>query len=384
MKEFKNYPKIKNKLRTILLKKRFRARLNHNHKSLNIQPGSVSSSVQTIDEEALTQRLKKFYKLCDSKFAGNKDSMWSGIFMELQGDIHNAFINDDDKKISHILQNPAKYNLFYGFENMCKALLNNKRLEDLLEPEMTMDSLITLCEAVGVLKIANPESLRIKKSISVDEAIELLESKFDFNLLFPNPFKEEYGLKTKNGIASYRAIQAIYQAWKVFELVKDIPNPKILEIGGGLGRTAFYCNLFGIKNYTIVDIPMSLVSQTNFLSRALSQNAIHLMGEPEIGDRRKINLIDMDSFFENDYQYDLIINVDSLVELDKKIATNYFNKVSSSCQFFFSINHENNSFSVNDIWESSHSMDKLSRSLYWLRRGYVEELFQRKQHQNNS
>lgn len=376
VKDYKNYSLLKNLARNVLFKKRFLARLNHNPKSFILKSGAALKPVQ-IDDSLLIERLKKFYIICDTNFEGNKDSVWSGIFMQLHGEIHSAFINSDDKKIADILRNPGNYNLFYGFENLCRDLIKAKRLEDILEPELTMDSLVSLCEAVGVIPIANPESLKIKKTVNPSTAIQLLEKEFGFELCFPNPFEGEYGLETKKGIISYRSVQAIYQAWKISKVVEHIPNPKVLEIGGGLGRTAYYCRHFGIRDYTIVDIPMSSVSQGNFLGRVLTEKDLFLLGESIEDSETKIKLIHTNEFFSSNKKYDLIVNVDSLTELNIEIAKRYLAKIVEVGDLFLSINHENNSFTVNSIWKENSRLLKLYRSPYWVRRGYVEELFQK-------
>ncbi|HSN61071.1 MAG TPA: hypothetical protein VLR49_09055, partial [Ferruginibacter sp.] len=230
----KFYLLLKNNLRTTLFKKRFLARFNHNLKSFYLQKGLTSQPSSQFDDELLIERLKAHYLICDANFDGNKDSQWSDHFEKLQGDIHSAFIGSNHNAILDILRNPKKYNFFYGFENLSRDLLKNKRLEDILEPELTMDSLLSLCEAAGVINISNPESLKIVKAIDPETAVELLEKEFGFSLDFPNLFEGEYGIKTKRGIISYRAIQAIYQAWKIATITKHISNPCILEIGGGL------------------------------------------------------------------------------------------------------------------------------------------------------
>lgn len=367
---------VKNIIKKTFFKERFRKRYNHHHKAFVFKAAQSSEEKAVKDDSQLIERLKNFYSPGVKNFDGNKDSQWTPIFNVLQADIHEAFMNDDEVKIKEILRNPAAYNLFYGFENMCRDLLSNKRLEDQLEPEMVMDSLISLCEAVGVIRISQPESLRINKNIDAQEAIGLLEGVFNFHISFPTPFAKEYGIATNNGIISYRAVQSLYQAWKIYEIVKNIPNPSILEIGGGLGRTTYFSRQFGIKDYTIVDIPMSILSQGNFLGRVLDAEDIHLVGESENDETlNKIKLIDPKSFFASTKNYDLILNVDSLTELDITIATDYYNHIKKVTKKFLSINHENNSFTVDEIWKNNLGMDKSYRQLYWLRRGYAEELF---------
>ena len=200
LKDYKSLSPLKNYLRNLLFKKRFLTRLNHNPKSFKFRPALSPHLSARQDDKLLIERLKRFYRICDVNFEGNKNSVWSGIFMQLHGEIHSAFINEDNEKIADILRNPGKYNLFYGFENLCRDLITSKRLEDILEPEMAMDSLLSFCEATGVIPMSNPESLRIKEAIDPEKAIQLLEEELGFELWFPNPFEGEYGIETTKGI----------------------------------------------------------------------------------------------------------------------------------------------------------------------------------------
>jgi len=375
----KIYRKLENNLKKVFFRKKFLTRFNHNLKSFYLQKGLSSQPVSQFNDHLLIDRLKAHYLICNANFAGNKDSQWSDHFNKLQGDIHSAFVESRQEVIVDILRNPANYNLFYGFENMSRDLLQNKRLEDILEPELAMDSLLSLCEAVGIIPFSNPESLRIGRAIDPETAVGLLDQEFGFTLDFPNPFAGEYGIKIKRGIISYRAIQAIYQAWKIANITKDIPDPCILEIGGGLGRTAYYCRKFGIYDYTIVDIPISSLAQGNFLGRVLPEGDVTLMKEQvdPVVQKDTIKLIYPDVFFSSQKKYDLIVNVDSLTELDIVIAKQYLEKISEAGTCFFSINHEINSFSINSIWKEVPTLKKLYRNLNWVRRGYVEEFFKK-------
>ena len=75
-----------------------------------------------------------------------------------------------------------------------------------------------------------------------------------------------------------------------------------------------------------------------------------------------------------DDNFDLMINFDSMTEMSKDQAEKYVDFASNKSKFFLSVNHESNSFTVNQIFKNS-SFDKVSRNLTWYRQGYVEELF---------
>jgi hypothetical protein len=68
------------------------------------------------------------------------------------------------------------------------------------------------------------------------------------------------------------AIQAIYQAYRLVEVAGR--DARVVEIGGGMGRTALYAHTLGIRNYTIFDLPLTNVMQSYFLGRTLGGEAI--------------------------------------------------------------------------------------------------------------
>ena len=85
-----------------------------------------------------------------------------------------------------------------------------------------------------------PKGLKHSPAPDPEVILRDLDTAFGFAIHFPNPYPDEVGLKTSRGVASYRAVQGLYQAYRVAELVRDRPAARVVEIGGGLGRTAFY------------------------------------------------------------------------------------------------------------------------------------------------
>ncbi len=65
------------------------------------------------------------------------------------------------------------------------------------------------------------------------------------------------------------------------------PDVRVLEIGAGLGRTAYYAWRAGIRHYTIVDVPLTAVAQADFLGRTLGPEALTLAGEDAGGPVRR-------------------------------------------------------------------------------------------------
>jgi hypothetical protein len=265
----------------------------------------------------------------------------------------------------------------YGFENMTKSLGRAHRIEDSHAITLTLDALICLAEAIGARRVENPEEYNWwPRRTSTDEVIAEIEKVLDFPISVPNPYPSEYGLFSKRGVMSYRVPQAIYQAWRISQLVSGISNPKILEIGGGLGRTAYYTSKFGITDYTIVDIPISSLAQGYFLGTVLGAEAVLLYGEANLADSEaeKTKVVSPSSFFEGSGHYDLIVNVDSLTEIGEEVAKEYWLAIQKRADVFLSINHEENGFTVSQFIEERTGVAKSIRYPYWLRRGYTEEV----------
>jgi EAL domain-containing protein (putative c-di-GMP-specific phosphodiesterase class I) len=144
----------------------------------------------------------------------------------------------------------------------------------------------------------------------------------------------------------------------------------VLEIGAGLGRTAFYARQFGIHDYTIIDLPLTGVAQANFIGRTLGADAICLFGETRPG----IRILPPSAFIDASDRYDLVINVDSLTELAPETARAYCEQIKARANLFVSINHERNPFTVRAICNEV-GLTGTSRTPYWMRRGYGDELF---------
>jgi hypothetical protein len=211
--------------------------------------------------------------------------------------------------------------------------------------------------------------------IKTDEVIDVLEAALGFKINVPNPFPRECGVLSKRGVISYRVPQAIYQAWRISQLVANIPNPRVLEIGAGLGRTALYARQFGIDDYTIIDIPITSLASGYYLGRVLGNDSVLLYKENVQDATERIKILPPHSFMNGSDHYDLIINVDSLTEIGETTARNYWSQIEARTDIFLSINHENNPFTVRELISGSKRTINSDRVPYWMRRGYVEETF---------
>jgi len=230
---------------------------------------------------------------------------------------------------------------------------------------------LRLGEATGVSRLEYPEAPQRTTFEPVETILKGLDEVMGFRIDFPNPFPNEYGLHTSRGVASYRAIQALYQAYRTKLLLADRPNAKVLEIGAGLARSAYYCVRAGIKDYTIIDVPFSNTSQAFYLGKILGENQITLKGEKRAA---PIKILTPSDFIGGDEHYDLIVNFDSMIEIDAETQRSYMAEIIARTDIFLSVNHEHHATSVHGWIADLLPKARASRHPYWMRNGYVEEV----------
>lgn len=340
--------------------------------------GGVQSAYtkgEAAPDAQLVQRLMASYR---ARSAETPTDQWLEIFNERHGDIHSAVSAGDVESTTAFLRNPASCDLFYGFDSLAKTLRKGgQRIEDKYAPQATLDALTCLAEAIGARRLEYPENYTWRAvPLDVGEVLAQIESVLGFKVPVPNPFPAEFGLATPNGVISYRVPQALYQGWRIRQLVDNVANPRVLEIGGGLGRTAYYARKFGIYDYSIVDIPVSSLAQGYFLGRTLGDESIWLHGEATPTDlAQRVKLLAPRDFLAGASRYDLIVNVDSLTEIGRESATEYWRAIQRQSNQLLSINHEVNDTTIADLVADAEPRVRSVRMPYWMRRGYVEELF---------
>lgn len=338
-----------------------------------VLPGLTSTKAAV--NVSLVKRLLRAYR---KSFAEHyyDAGMWGKFFHSQHANAHQAFMSGGDAEAACMLQDPGKYNLHHGFESMSPgagaAMRANPKVGQATADECKM-LLLSLAEALGLERVDNPEHYRVKPVFASGPDTECLLDKLDAALgtriVFPNPFPDEFGLATSRGVASTRAIHALYQACRIREILKRAAGGAVLEIGGGTGRTAFYAHALGVQNYTIVDLPFTAISQGYFLGSVLGEHAVTLAGEEPL--EHSIKLISPDAFHSSTTEFDLAINCDSLTEMPFDLQTRYGNALRERSTYFLSINHEQNDHTV---METLGYMPE-SRYPCWLRRGYSEELY---------
>jgi hypothetical protein len=328
-----------------------------------------TAPAETPDDTDLIRRILAAYRQAIATPLGSAESMWlTGELFERRRNVHNQLMSDDPVAARTLLCNPGETDLFYGFEDNCRHQRTQPAYTDMVPTAATQyDQLVILAEAVAARRLTSPHPPPGSSVVAeINEILASLDAKFGFRVEFPNPFPGERGIDTGRGILTYRAVHALYQSWRIKQLTYDSAAPRVLEIGAGLGRTAYYAWQFGIRNYTIVDLPLTCVAQANFLGRTLGPQHLRLYGESGSG---RIRLMPPQEFLNLADNYDIALNVDSLTEMALETARTYYDHIDRRANVFLSINHEANLFRACDLFAHRPHL----RAPYWLRAGYVEE-----------
>jgi hypothetical protein len=343
---------------------------------------NVCSVVRPADwrlDAGLVRRIKNAYRLGLENSGNPGSSMWTTTFRKRQQPVHDALMSKDDAVTAAALSNPAQNELYYGMDSIYAAGTQDLKTMDPPRSILVffiLDTLAKLAEAVGARCAWNPEASQKRPTeTDIESVISTLDEILGFKIAFPNPFDSEFGVKTSRGIMGQRGPLSLYQAWRSAGICRLIGGNRILEIGAGVGRTAYYARIMGFKDYTIVDLPLGNVGQAVFLGAVLGPDAVWLPGDPVSDQPGRIRILPPGWIKDTSENFDLIVNVDSMTEMSSKQALEYFTFAYEHAQVLLSINHEANPFRVYDLPRMAGLSIQSTRHSCHVRPGYFEECF---------
>jgi hypothetical protein len=339
------------------------------------------------DDADLVRRIQAAYRCAYEAFASPPlfgESQWSAINAAKVA-AHRALLDKESKTAQALLRDPCRGNFFYGFDDLFAertlSLRANPQLQQ-QEAAVFTQAIHKLAQFVGAVRVPNPEAPdRYRSEENIESLLSRIEVETELAVIFPNPFSDEFGLATSRGIVSIRPIYALYQAHKIQEQLRTVKGRSVIEIGGGLGRTAFYARkMVDAPSYTIIDLPLASAAQAYFLGRTLGDESISLFGEP----MRNATVAILPPNAIERSPVGLVINVDSLTEMDRQSAEHYVGFARDHAGRFISINHETNSFTAREVVQSVWPGCNTMRYPHPIRDGYVEEIITHRKQRSSS
>lgn len=249
-------------------------------------------------------------------------------------------------------------------------------------PEVNRKIIIKLAEAVGVTGLNNPEGIQhnlypktFAPNFSDNELLRMIEPMIGFKLKMPDFIGNLNIPTTDYGIITDRHCHYLWITKRIMELCPD-RNSGIIEIGAGLGLLSYFLDQQGYKDFTAIDLSYSNAIQTNFINKNMPDRKLLLSGEranpfdeDSTGYIKILHATDFKDIPKN--RYAIIVNIDGLTEMGIEEARKYFD--SDCAELFLSINHEVNQYRIIELACTTRKL--VYRYPFWLREGYVEELY---------
>lgn len=253
---------------------------------------------------------------------------------------------------------------------------------------MAKDKLVSLAEAVGALPVENPEQGPFGKNVRCDlaELVERMSARLGVDLAPPDIDGGLLKLDTGRGLFGERDANAIYTAHLLRQTTRILQARRICEIGGGSGRVAYWSQRLGLTTYTIIDLPHINVVQGYYALKSLPAEDVYLYGEqPPRAGARHLQILPAHAIAELDGPlFDIVLNQDSFPEMSAATVTDYLHWIARCCSgSLLSINHESKPsygsglahISVPELAATVDGYEVTYRFPYWLRKGYVVELY---------
>ena len=328
-----------------------------------------------VAERLLTAYHKALVDEKSSPLRREGEDLWTGLIRSELPELMSIIEGKDAERLANYLMHFGESFVWFGGITTCVDGYNRN-----LDPQHValtyLDKLVCIGEYLGLLQFESPEDgpWGLNLQSNVDELIEKIEGALNISINPPSGVIYTDGLKTKSGLFHYRHINGLYSAIRIKELNEK--NKPCCEFGGGIGITAMYARRLGVSDYTMLDLPITCLLAGHYLLHAVGLDSVSLYGEASATGAIKI-LPYWECLKLPDKYYYLTLNQDSFPEIADNLLKEYLVQIRRiTINYFLSFNHE--CFypkTVCNFVKQAKGYRKIYRSKYWVREGYVEELF---------
>jgi|AGTN01.1.fsa_nt_gi hypothetical protein len=348
-----------------------------------LQPDSDVERVRRALERIVTAF--QFSEKEKQKLTGS--SMWDGIETR-HAKVLTMIRSGDVDGLVPLFSNLFQSELIWGLGKFDSNLVDDmKRVSDKSHVQLRIsDALISLAQASAAYGVTNVEQQGTRGNLNaldtnLEDVFEGTRKKTGLDLSSPE-VGASYGCRVGGKFVTIDGFLHSYTVLRLKQL--DVrPDDLIAEIGGGFGALAQLAARAGYNRYRIYDLPWVNAIQGYYLIMSMPENAVRLQGEPQNG--QSVEVLPYWEFDKVPSQtFDIIINCDSLPEMSYETCSSYLKSISRSLKgMFLSINQEAKSpnadggvqNSVPEIVDEQGALRRIARSLYWMRQGYVEEVY---------
>lgn len=352
---------------------------------------SANQKILTADEDselsraAIDRIIKAYAASCKDHQALTGSSMWDGI-EERHQNFLSALNDGDSARLHQILANMFQEDIIWGLGKFDNNLVTDmRRVPDKSHVQLrVVDNLVSFAQAAGVLGLVNVEQEGIQSNLEVlkvdlTKVLRDSEKLAELDLTSPE-IGGCYGCEIDGSFITIDGLQHSYTVHRLVQLDCK-PDYLIAEIGGGFGCLAYHAFRKGFKNFSIFDLPWVNALQAYYLLMTIPQEDVCLYNETS-GTVKVLPYWSFDELGEKSVDY--VINSDSMPEMSQETCTGYISKIQTVVRNkFLSINQESKASNGNGAFQNSvpetiakvGGLRRKSRSIYWMRQGFAEEVY---------
>jgi hypothetical protein len=318
--------------------------------------------------------------------APDSSGMWThDIFRDRQRQMVHALEHRDPRLLAERLAAMMRSEAIQGMALGSLGVTTMARLSTGFSRLWTLNKLVALAESQGAVEAECPEhAVGVAFANGVGALMANIESALGVRPDFPD-VGAAYGIRLAGCLITADTPDQLYaaarlrQAARVF-LADRRRSLHVVEIGGGYGGMVYWLAHMLDARYTIVDLPIVGVLQGYFLSQALGHAEVSFYGE----EPRRVVLVPSHSLATIQAPFDLLVNKDSMPEIPLCELVGYLKWARESCGgIFYSYNQETRTpydgtpqNVVPDVLADIGGFTLIRRDASWLRRGYVEEIYE--------
>lgn len=316
------------------------------------------------------------------------ENMWAWISENRQRELAEKLAGDDPRDLARLLVAMFREDFVLGMAQGPLVWRANSRLEDRAWALKSVDSLVSLAEAAGVVPVENPEQggSGLALGAGLEDLVAKLEDVLGFRLDFPDVGAQS-GLAVDGRLITPSTPDQIYAALRLDEAIRvnldgePSARPRVTEIGGGYGALCYWFlqRHPGVASYTIVDLPLVNAIQGYFLARALGPESVSFHGEePSL-----VRILPDHALGEVAAPCDAMLNKDSMPEMPRAAMMEYLGWARQNCRgVFYSYNQEAAGEFLGEAQgvvpaavAELGGFERVRRETAWVRAGYVEEVY---------
>jgi hypothetical protein len=352
----------------------------------------VPDKTPSAEDVAIAERLLRAFRAAtEGSEAGSSSQtpdLWTIITAE-QGQFASVLRRGDGAELAGYLCNVCRHDATIGIvqgNDEYARIVSDRSYRDSIAL-MAKDKLVSLAEAVGSLPVENPEQgpFGMNLHVDADDLVAGISQRIGIDITPPDVDGGLFKLSTSGGLFGERDANAIFTALLLRRLSYGSGTPRICEIGAGSGRVAYWSRRLGSSSHTIIDLPHVNVVQGYYLLKSVPAERVRLYGEDSSAVAPELTIWPNHAIGElRDAEYEIVLNQDSMPEMSRSTVDDYLRWIGRTCRHLFvSINQESRPTYGDDLQQVSvpeaaaavGGFELLDRYPYWLRRGFVVELY---------